>query len=335
MASRFPVTCHCEEWRRAPRRLRSVPVASNLAARLFFAMLLFGCRPATPPPSASDLTQIAAASITPTVRPPTVDVPDEAAEIRNAHYELGAADTLQVVKFTDGKFEQGIPGSDNFMSIALTDFIAVGDLDEDGRDEIAALVSENYGGTGVFVFLAIYVNRDGTPTFQASTIVDDRPQLNELSVENGEIFLDAVIHGTDDPMCCPTLKTVRHYRLIDNQLDMTDYTTFTPDGKPRTITIESPTNGTEVFTSVQMKGTVAIAPFENNLAYRIFDVSGIELSAGPIAVSAPDLGAPGTFDVVIPLGKVLSDSIIRIEVQDLSAADGSLLAMDSVELVVK
>jgi hypothetical protein len=264
-----------------------------------------------------------------------VEVPDEAAELRNAQYELGAAETLQVVQFTDGKFEQGMPGSDNFMSVAVTDFVAVGDLDEDGRDEIAVLISENYGGTGVFVFLAIYAKVNGTPTFQTSMIVDDRPQLNELSIENGEIFLDALVHGMDDPMCCPTLQTMRHYRFVDQQLDMTDYTTFTPDGRPRTITIEAPINGTEVFTSVQLKGDVTIAPFENNLAYRIFDVSGIELSAGPVAVSAPDLGAPGTFAAVVPLGKVLSGTIIRIEVQDLSAADGSLLAMDSVELVVK
>jgi len=310
-------------------------MASRFSLIILLSVFLIGCRPATPPPSAIDLTQMAAASVTATVTPPAVEVPDEAAQIRNARYELGAVNTLQVVKFTDGKFEQGLPGSDNFMSIALTDFIAIGDLDEDGTAEIAALVSENYGGTGVFVFLAVYADIDGVLTFQTSIIVDDRPQLNALSIENSEIFLDAVIHGTDDPMCCPTLKTMRHYRLVDNQLEMTDYTTFTPDGKPRTITIESPTDGSEVFTSVQMKGQVAIAPFENNLAYRILDVSGIELSAGSVAVSAPDLGAPGTFEVVIPLGRALSDSIVRIEVQDLSAADGSLLAMDSVELVVK
>ena len=166
--------------------------------------------------------------------------------------------------------------------VAVTDFVAVGDLNADGRDEVAALVSENYGGSGVFVFLAVYANVNGTLTFQTSTMVDDRPQLNALSIENGEIFLDAVIHGPDEPMCCPTLRTTRHYRLVDNQLDMTDYTTFTPDGKPRTITIESPANGTEVFSSVPIKGNVAIAPFENNLAYRIYDVSGIELSAGPL-----------------------------------------------------
>jgi|SRR5215207_4157997 len=302
---------------------------------MLLAVFLVGCSPATPPPASVDQTQTALGPVIEATPARATRMPDEAAEIRNAEYELGATDRLQVVQLTEGKFEQGVPGSEDFVSVSLTDFVAVGDLDADGTDEIAALVSENYGGTGVFVFLAVYSKVNGAFTFQTSSGVDDRPQLNVLSIENNEIFLDAVIHGTDEPMCCPTLRTMRHYRWVDTQLDRIDYTTFTADGKPRTITIESPADGTEVFTSVSIKGNVAIAPFENNLVYRIFDISGIELSAGALAVSAPDLGAPGTFDAIIPLGSILSGTIIRIEVQDLSAADGSLLAMDSVELVVK
>lgn len=304
---------------------------------ILLLILLIGCRPATPPPVPADQTQTAPVPIngsTPNLpTPPTA--PAVAEEIRNAEYQLGATDTLQVVQLDNGKYEQGSPGSEGFISILMTDFIAAGNLDADGSDEVAALVSENYGGTGVFVFLAVYSNAGGTWTFQTSSMVDDRPQLQVLSIANQEIFLDAVIHGLDDPMCCPTLRTTRHYRFVDNLLDMIDYTTFTHDGKPRTITIESPADGSEVFTSVPIKGKVAIAPFENNLVYRIYDVSGIELSAGAITVSAPDLGAPGTFEATIPLGNVLSGAIIRLEVQDLSAADSSLLAMDSVELVVK
>jgi hypothetical protein len=262
-------------------------------------------------------------------------VPEEAKKILDSHYQLGATDALRVVQLTDGKFEQGTPGGTDSISVTVSDFIAVGDLNADGVNDVAALVSENYGGTGVFVFLAVYTNENGSLTFQNSTMVDDRPQLKALSIQGGEIFLDAVIHGADEPMCCPSLRTTRHYRFVDNQLDVTDYATFTPDGKPRTIMIESPVNGSEVFTSVPIKGKVAIAPFENNLAYRIYDVSGIELSAGPISVSAPTPGAAGTFEALIPLGNILSGALIRIEVQDLSAADGSLLAMDSVELVVK
>jgi hypothetical protein len=300
-------------------------------------MLIAGCRPATPPPGPADLTPTGAVPVNETVTPdaaPTA-VPDEIKEVRNAQYQLGATNALQVFQLKDGKYQQGSPGSTDFTSVEMTNFAAVGDLNADGKNEVAALVSENYGGSGVFVFLAVFANISGKWIFQTSTMVDDRPQLNALSIEKGEIFLDVIIHGTDDPMCCPTLRTTRHFRLVDNQLDMTDYATFTPDGKPRTITIEAPASGTDVFSSIPLKGNVAIAPFENNLVYRIYDVSGIELSAGAIPVKSSEAGAPGTFDESVALGKVLSGAIIRVEVQDLSSKDGSLLGMDSVELVVK
>lgn len=312
-------------------------MASRFSLIFLLLVVLIGCRPATPPPTFTAETQEAPDPVNGSTAGPvrSTSLPDEVAEILNAEYQLGASDAQQFVQLTDGKFEQGTPGSDDYISILVTEFVATGDLDADGTDEAVALISENYGGTGVFVFLTVYSDGEAGWTFQASTIVDDRPQIRALSIANNEIFLDVVIHGVDEPMCCPTVRTTRHYRFVDNQLDLVDYTTFTPDGRPRTITIESPTDGTEVFTSVPIKGSVAIAPFENNLVYRIVDVSGIELSAGALAVSAPDLGAPGTFDTIIPLGRVLSDAIIRLEVQDVSAADGSLLAMDSVELVVK
>lgn len=304
---------------------------------LLLSLLLAGCRPATPPPSSADLTQAASATalkVTSTPVKPT-SVPEEITEIRNTGYELGASESLQTVQLTDGKFERGTSGSDNFLSVVMTDFAAIGDLNADGVDEVAALISENYGGSGVFVFLAVYARVDGAWAFQTSTMVDDRPQLNALSIDAGEIFLDATLHGPDEPMCCPTLKTTRHYRFVDNLLDLTDYTTFTPEGKPRTILITSPASGTEVYSSISIKGNVAIAPFENSLAYRIYDVSGVELSAGALSVTAPKAGNSGSFSAVIPLGRALNGAVVRLEVQDISAADGSLLAMDSVELVVK
>jgi immunoglobulin-like protein involved in spore germination len=311
-------------------------MVSRRALILWLGMILIGCRPATPPPSQSTQMQTTSAPVIEATSPPTsTAIPKEAKEVLNAQYQLGATDSLQVVQLTNGKYERGAAGGTDFLSVAVSDFVAGGDLNSDGENDVAALVSENYGGSGVFVFLAVYVNENGNLTFQNSTMVDDRPQLNTLSIAGGEVYLDAIIHGADDPMCCPALRTTRHYRLVDGQLDMTDYATFTPDNKPRTITIESPATGIQVFTSVPVKGKVAIAPFENNLAYRIYDVSGIELSAGPITVSAATPGGAGAFDALIPLGNVLSGALIKIEVQDLNAKDGSMLAMDSVELVVK
>ena len=311
-------------------------VAKTRRLMILFTLLLCGCssvsRSASPTPA-----PVAEATLTPTPSPtqPPTTAPDFVARIRNAEYQLGLTDALRVVQLTDGKFEQGAAGDDHYASIFMTDFVARGDLNGDGANEVAALVAENYGGTGVFVFLAVYSDIAGAPVFQTSLMVDDRPQLNVLSIEGSEIFLDATTHGFEDPLCCPTLKTTRHYRLADGQLDMTDYTTFTPDDRPRTIIISSPASGTEVYRFILIKGSVAIAPFENNLVYRIYDLGGVELAAGAISVSAANPGAPGTFDATIPLGNILSRAVIRLEVQDLNAADGSLFAMNSVELVVK
>jgi hypothetical protein len=79
---------------------------------------------------------------------------------------------------------------------------------------------------------------------------------------------------------------------------------------------------------------VTISPFENNLSYRVYNEQGNELAAGPIMVTAPDLGAPGTFTVTLDLG-AFPMGRLHIEISDLSAADGSVLALASVAVVVK
>lgn len=313
-----------------PRR----PLIWILAACLALASCRsFDSASPTPEPVGATLPAPAPSPIPKTPTP----APEYVAKLRNADYQLGLSDSLQAVKLTDGRFEQGAPGGTDYISVVMTDFIVRGSFDGSGDEEYAALVSENYGGTGSFMFLVVYVDVNGMPRFITSRIVDDRPLINELSAPAAnEIFLDAVIHSAQDPMCCPTLRTTRHYRVDGlGSLIMTDYTTFTPAEEPRTINIQSPANHAEVFSSVQIRGEVAIAPFENNLVYRIFDIGGVELAVGSITVTASEPGGPGTFDQTISLGNILSGAAIRIEVQDVNAEDGSLFAMDSVDLVVK
>lgn len=323
MVRRYSLTKrHCE------RSLRS-----NLISALVI-FILSGCVTAPPTP-------ISVPVIEPTATPQPTSAPIDSGptfvgRVRNAQYQLGNSNNLQVVQLTDGVYQTGAAGGADYVSVNVLNFVASGDLNGDGKDEVAALVAENYGGSGVFVFLAVYADVNGTLTFQTSLMIDDRPSVNAMSIDNGEIFLDVVIHDSEDPFCCPTLHTSRHYRLTKiNQLDLVDYSTFTPAGAPRTITIDAPPNGAQASNTVQVRGKIAIAPFENTLAYRIYDIGGVELAAGAINVAAADLGAPGTFDSIIKLGNILSGAIIRLEIQDLSAKDGSLLAMDSVELVVK
>ncbi len=275
--------------------------------------------------------------VQPTVPAPTVPAPALTADqLQNAQYQLGAREDRASVQLTDGQWQQGTDATTlDYARVSLSEFISLGDITGDGVDEAAAIFFENYGGTGNFGFLAVYTNVNGLPVFLSSTMIDDRPMINGLAIESGEVFLDAVIHGFEDPGCCPQLPTTRRYALVNNALRITAYTTSTPDNRKRSIEIMTPANGTEVTEFVQVNGAVSIAPFENNLSYFIYDEAGNQLGAGPLTVTAPDFGAPGTFSELIPLAGIPADTTIYLEIHDLSAADGSILALDAVKLIVK
>jgi hypothetical protein len=252
-------------------------------------------------------------------------------KLKNAQYQLGAHDDHAVIQLTNGKYQKGTDATTlDYASIILTDFVALGDLNGDGVNEAAAILFENYGGTGDFSFLAIYTNVNDLPVFLSSTIIDDRPNIKSMTIENGEVQLDATIHGFQDPGCCPALPTTRRYALVNNQLRLMNYTTATPDGTNRSIEIMSPANGTQSTDSVQVNGVISAVPFENTLSYFIYDEAGNQLAKGSFTVNAPD-----AFSNLISLAGIPAGTTVYIEIQDLSAADGSLLAMDAVKLVVK
>ncbi len=303
-------------------------------------MLFLGaCSPLQTPiadQTASELATATPAFPTPEPLTPLPDIPGISPEqVRNSEYQLGLLDQIRFVQLTDGQYQEGIPGSTDYIAVSVTDFIVRGDLNDDGENEAVAIVAENYSGSGTFVFLAVYRYMNDEAVFLTSIFLDDRPMVNHLAVEDGEIFVDAIVHDKDDPMCCPTLATTRNYLLNGVNLILTNYSTLTPSGEPRVITIEAPVEGAQVSGIIRLLGNITIAPFENNLVYRVYDLGGVELSAGPIPVNAPDLGAPGTFEKAIDLGNILNNTTVRIEVQDINMADGSLFAMDSVMLSVR
>ena len=265
-----------------------------------------------------------------TVPPLTVE------QLKNAEYTIIGFDNASTLyRFTDGKFTRGADSSAvDYADLRLLEFFPLGDLDENGVDDAAVLIAENYGGTGVFVSVHVMLNADGQPRQAASYMIDDRPQINALEIRNGEIFLDAVVHGPSDAMCCPTFPVTRTFRLMGASLVLVNATSQTPGGLSRVISIESPLAGQDVSGAMVIRGSVSIAPFENNLVMRVYNENGNELFVSPVMVDAPDMGAPGTFNVTLDLSAFPPGRIL-IELSDLSAADGSVLALDSVMVVVR
>jgi len=102
----------------------------------------------------------------------------------------------------------------------------------------------------------------------------------------------------------------------------------------RKITITYPDLGPAVSSVALIKGNVTIAPFENNLVYTVYDAEMTERAQGPVPVEAPDFSAPGIFELTLGLLDLGCTGRVFMTISDLSAADGSILAMDSIELEV-
>jgi hypothetical protein len=277
---------------------------------------------------------------TETAPPPTVTpVPLLTMEqLRNATLTvMGSDQVLRTITLLDGKYQEGAdPGQFGFVSISLGEKIAFGDLNADGVEDAAVSLAENHGGSGVFVSVVAILNQGGQPNAAATTLIDDRPVINNLSIQNGEIYLDATIHGIDDAMCCPSLPSTRNYRLVENELVLSRLTTKTPGGAERIIMIDTPANGAEVSGAFAILGSVTISPFENNLVYSVFLPGTQEpVAQAGFTISADGLGGPGVFELPLDFSAAGFTGPVRIEISDASPADGSTLALCTLYLTLR
>ncbi len=140
------------------------------------------------------------------------------AVLQNASYQ-GIYNEL--VQLTDGQYEGEpfVPGGASRPTVTFhPEVYAFGDLNGDGVDDAAVILIENSGGSGSFIYLAAVISEGGAPVNVATQFVSDREQVQAIIIEDGEITLNMVTHGPDDPMCCPTQEVTKRYQLQGDQL---------------------------------------------------------------------------------------------------------------------
>ena len=308
----------------------------------------------TPVPlfTASPLAQTGTATLTPDLAAQSITetmiVPDEETGVtstltptpigrltsellRNMEYQLPYSQ--KTVKLVDGDYKAS--EGESAFSANIAGIIAFGDLDQDGRDDAAFILSEVDGTSEASISLVAVTTPAGQPVVVFSLPLGERELVNTIKIQSAHVILDMLVHSPNDQKCCPSQQVTKTFALAKGGLYLSHLTAKTPDGNDRNIQIESPAGGTQVETSVNIKGAVTIAPFENTLVYRVYDELNTRLAEGSLQVNSAGPGATGTFEGNIDLSSAGSGLKIRVEVLDLSAADGSILAMDSVNLVRK
>jgi heat shock protein HslJ len=113
----------------------------------------------------------------------------------------------QAITFSDGRYE-GAPyapdGASRPTALVWDTTFHTADLDGAIGNEAVAMLSSNSGGSGEFVYLAVFGVRDGTLANLATVPVGDRVKLQNLWLERGRVIMDVIEAGPDDAACCPT-----------------------------------------------------------------------------------------------------------------------------------
>ena len=121
----------------------------------------------------------------------------------------------------DGEYrEPAAPGSASEIVVRLTEHVAYGQL-TDGREAAAVILTTETGGSGTFYDLAVVVEEDGQSVNVATTLLGDRVKIENLAFVGGEILVEMVTQGPEDPMCCPTQRVVQTYLLQGEELVQT------------------------------------------------------------------------------------------------------------------
>ena len=153
-------------------------------------------QPDTPPPPAQPETEPPSPPEKPVAR-----LTEE--QLRNTWYDTPSSG--KHVKLENGVYEAGSREEGNYAYVGY-DRAVFGDLNGDGVDEAAVLMWESGGGSGAFYFLCVVANRQGEPVCIATTKDDfyDRTKVNSVEVTERKVIIDAIVHGENDPLCCPT-----------------------------------------------------------------------------------------------------------------------------------
>ncbi len=128
-------------------------------------------------------------------------------------------------QLTDGVYtEPAAPGSASELSIRLTQWSCVDDLNGDGKPDCAAVLVTDPGGSGTFYDLVAVVHTKSGPKHVATTALGDRVHVEALRASNGWVSVDLHEPPADGrwPMVGSSHPVKRTYRLAEDELVRSD-----------------------------------------------------------------------------------------------------------------
>ena len=137
---------------------------------------------------------------------------------RNIEYG-GIYDNAVILRDGIYEGEPFVPGGASRPRVELLDMPPVlHDMDGDGIDDVAVLLAESSGGSGVFTYLAVVSCRDDRAVNVGTIGLGDHVMIRSMVGQEGTIVVEFVTAGPGEPLCCPTRNVRNRHRLREGKL---------------------------------------------------------------------------------------------------------------------
>ncbi len=105
-----------------------------------------------------------------------------------------------------------VPGGEMTQDTTLTDIISYGDINGDKKNDAVVILVQAGGGSGVFVYIALYVSGPLNYKGSNTVFVGDRVEPKSISIDNGVITFKYLDRKPNEPYAAePTVLTTKQF----------------------------------------------------------------------------------------------------------------------------
>lgn len=156
---------------------------------------------------------------TPTATP--VATPADPVEVdptgyRNAEYEIED----RTVQLVDGMHEvEAAPGSSTKVVTRIFGNEATGDLNGDGLDDVAFVMTQDPGGSGTFFYIVVALRTDEGWRTTNAVLLGDRIAPQTTEIRDGVLIVNYADRAPGEPMSAtPSVGMSKYLKVVDGRL---------------------------------------------------------------------------------------------------------------------
>jgi hypothetical protein len=145
---------------------------------------------------------------------------------KGEHVDVSGSESIAyLVEGTEITLKDGVsivpsaPGSASMVTTRYFGNAATGDLNADGADDTAFLITQNSGGSGTFFYVVAALKQGDTYVGTNAVLLGDRiaPQSTEL--KDGKVTVNYAERKPSEPMTAtPSVGVSKHFKIVDGKL---------------------------------------------------------------------------------------------------------------------